>query len=118
MTKPEPKLDDAVTYNLLKNLEANPRLSQRTLAKTLEISLGKVNYCLKALIDKGWVKAKNFEKSSNKLGYTYILTPSGIENKARITARFLRAKIIEYEKLQEEIEALRREVAEERCEKY
>jgi EPS-associated MarR family transcriptional regulator len=74
------------------------------------ISLGKVNYCLKALIAKGWVKAKNFEQSPNKAGYAYILTPAGLETKARVTARFLRRKISEYEKLQLEIEILRREV--------
>jgi EPS-associated MarR family transcriptional regulator len=72
--------------------------------------LGKVNYCLKALAAKGWVKAENFKKSSNKLGYAYILTPPGLEAKARITARFLRCKMDEYEKLKTEIETLRREV--------
>lgn len=104
------KLDDAITYELLKNLEADPRLSQRALSRMLGISLGKVNYCLKALIAKGWVKAKNFEQNPNKAGYAYILTPSGLETKARVTARFLRRKINEYEKLQTEIELLRREV--------
>jgi EPS-associated MarR family transcriptional regulator len=104
------KLDDAITYELFKNLEADPNLSQRALSRILGVSLGKVNYCLKALIDKGWVKAKNFEQSPNKAGYAYILTPAGLETKARVTARFLRRKITEYEKLQLEIEILRREV--------
>ncbi|MCK5915737.1 MAG: MarR family EPS-associated transcriptional regulator [Deltaproteobacteria bacterium] len=108
------KLDDSLTYELFKNLEADPHLSQRALSRILGISLGKVNYCLKALINKGWVKAKNFEQSPNKAGYAYILTPTGLETKARVTARFLRAKIAEYEKLQKEIEDLRREV-EEQC---
>ena len=102
--------DDATTYELCKKLEKDPHISQRALSRSLGISLGKVNYCLKALIVKGWVKAKNFEKSPNKVGYAYILTPSGLENKARVTARFLRRKIAEYEKLQTEIETLRREV--------
>ncbi len=104
------KLSDATTYELFKKLEADPNLSQRALSRILGISLGKVNYCLKALIDKGWIKAKNFEQSRNKLAYTYILTPSGLEAKARVTARFLRRKISEYEKLQLEIEILKKEV--------
>jgi len=104
------KLDDDITYELFKNLEEDPHLSQRALSRILGVSLGKVNYCLKALITKGWIKAKNFEKSPNKTGYAYILTPSGIETKARVTARFLRYKIAEYEKLQIEIETLKQEV--------
>ncbi len=107
---PDTKFDDAITYELFKNLEADPNTSQRALSRILGISLGKVNYCLKALIAKGWVKARNFEQSANKSGYAYILTPSGLESKARVTARFLRYKIAEYEKLQIEIEAMRREV--------
>jgi len=105
-----PDLNDDLAYELFKNLEQDPYLSQRALSRSLGISLGKVNYCLKALIAKGWVKAKNFEQSPNKAGYAYILTPSGLETKARVTARFLRCKITEYEKLQTEIETLRREV--------
>ncbi len=107
---PDTKLDDSITYELFKNLEADPNTSQRALSHTLGISLGKVNYCLKALIAKGWVKAKSFEQSSNKSNYAYILTPSGLESKARVTARFLRHKIAEYERLQIEIETMRREV--------
>ena len=110
------KLDDATAYALIKQLEADPSLTQRALSRTLGISLGKVNYCLKALAAKGWVKARNFEKSPNKLGYAYILTPAGLEAKARLTARFLRRKMEEYEKLQAEIEALRREVGNEKDE--
>ncbi len=108
----DPKLDDATTYEIFKTLEADPNLSQRDLSNSMGVSLGKVNYCLKALIAKGWIKAKNFEKSSNKAGYAYILTPTGLETKARVTARFLRHKIAEYEKLQIEIETMRREVEE------
>ena len=107
---PDTKLDDDITYELFKNLEEDPHLSQRALSRILGVSLGKVNYCLKALIAKGWIKAKNFEKSPNKTGYAYILTPSGLETKARVTARFLRYKIAEYEKLQIEIETLKQEV--------
>ena len=104
------KIDDAITYELFKSLEENPHISQRKLSRNLGISLGKVNYCLKALIAKGWVKAKNFEQSPNKVGYAYILTPTGLETKARVTVRFLRYKIAEYEKLQMEIETLTQEV--------
>ena len=109
------ELDDAITYELCKSLEQDPHISQRALSRQLGISLGKVNYCLKALIDKGWVKARNFQRSPDKTGYAYILTQTGLENKARVTARFLRHKIAEYEKLQTEIETLRREVEAHLC---
>ena len=105
-----PDLNDDLAYELFKNLEQDPHFSQRALSRSLGISLGKVNYCLKALAAKGWVKAENFKKSPNKLGYAYILTPSGLEAKTRITARFLRRKMAEYEKLKIEIETLRHEV--------
>jgi len=105
-----PTIDDAITYEIFKILEADPNFTQRALSKSLGISLGKVNYCLQALIAKGWIKAQNFEQSSKKSGYAYILTPSGLESKARVTARFLRRKIAEYEKLQQEIETLQQEV--------
>ena len=75
------------------------------------ISLGKVNYCLRALIEKGWVKAANFRRSSNKVAYAYLLTPRGIDEKARVTAQFLMRKVAEYEALEKEIENLRREVS-------
>ena len=96
---------------LLRLLESKPNLSQRALARELGISLGKINYCLNALIDKGWIKVKNFRNSDNKLGYVYLLTPRGIENKASITVRFLRRKVDEYEALKREIALLEREVA-------
>ena len=96
-------------YHVLKALEANPNLSQRELAKQLGISLGKTNYCLKALVDKGWVKAKNFKNSQNKLAYAYLLTPKGIDEKARLTLSFLERKRQEYEALKKEIEALAKE---------
>jgi EPS-associated MarR family transcriptional regulator len=74
------------------------------------VSLGKVNYCLKALIDKGWVKARNFRKSNNKLAYAYLLTPSGVRQKAIVTVHFLQRKVNEYQSLKKEIAELRREV--------
>jgi EPS-associated MarR family transcriptional regulator len=102
-------LSEEVRYKLLKLLEPNPRLSQREVAKQLGISLGKVNYCLKALMDKGWIKAANFKNSNNKQAYMYLLTPRGIEEKARVTARFLQSRVQEYEALKSEIEELRGE---------
>lgn len=104
-------LTDEYRYKILRLLEADPQLSQRDLAHQLGISLGKVNYCLRALIEKGWVKAANFRRSSNKVAYAYLLTPRGIEEKARVTAQFLMRKVAEYEALEKEIENLRREVS-------
>ena len=107
-----PHLTDEMRYKLLKLLESDPNISQRQLADALGISLGKVNYCLKALMTKGLIKAKNFRNSQNKLGYVYMLTARGLEDKARVTVRFLKYKINEYEELEKEIEQLRREAAE------
>ena len=95
---------------LLRHLEENPDVTQRELARELGISLGKANYCLKALINKGLIKAKNFKNSANKRAYLYILTPHGIEAKARISVRFLQRKMEEYEALRQEIEQLKTEL--------
>ncbi len=103
-------IDEALRYQILKRLQNDPNISQRDLARSLNISLGKVNYCLKGLMEKGWVKARNFKNSKNKLAYAYILTPSGIEEKAKVTARFLKTRIRQYEELEQEIEELRNEV--------
>jgi EPS-associated MarR family transcriptional regulator len=103
-------LSDEYRYKILRLLEADPQMSQRDLARALGISLGKVNYCLQALIDKGLVKANNFKNSQNKQAYMYLLTRRGITEKARVTLRFLQHKMNEYESLQREIEILRREV--------
>ncbi len=102
-------LDESTHYGLLKTLEDNPSLSQRDLAKHLGISLGKVNFCLNALVAKGSLKINNFRNSDNKLAYAYLLTPHGIEEKARMTVHFLRCKVQEYEALRAEIEELQRE---------
>jgi len=104
-------LDDTTHYGLLKTLEENPGLSQRDLAKRLGVSLGKVNFCLNALVAKGSIKINNFRNSDNKLAYAYLLTPGGIEQKTRMTAQFLKFKVQEYELLRAEIEELRREAA-------
>ena len=95
---------------VLRYIEANPEVTQRELARELGISLGKANYCLKALIDKGLIKARNFRNSNNKRAYLYKLTPSGIDAKARISVAFLRRKMNEYELLKAEIEQLQEEV--------
>jgi len=100
-------LTEEVRYKLLKLLEPNPQLSQREVARELGISLGRVNYCLKALMDKGLIKASNFKNSRNKSAYMYLLTPRGIEEKTRVTTRFLQTKLQEYEALRDEIEQIR-----------
>ena len=102
-------LSDEYRYKLLKRLEANPESSQRELAGELGISLGRVNFCIQALVEKGLVKAKNFRNSKNKAGYAYLLTPKGIEEKARITVQFLKIKVAEHEELTKEIEHLQQE---------
>ena len=96
-------------YKLMRLLEANPEMSQRDLARKLGISLGKANYCLQALIQKGWVKAANFTNSQNKAAYMYLLTPRGLEEKAGLTVKFLKIKMQEYEALRAEIRQMRRE---------
>ena len=95
----------------LKLLQERPGITQRTLAKEVGISLSGVNYCLKALAEKGWIKMGNFSKNPDKLSYTYLLTPTGVSEKAALTRRFLHRKMAEYEKLRGEIEALQLETA-------
>jgi len=102
-------LTDEYRYKILKLIEARPEISQRELAKVLGISLGKANFCLKALIEIGLLKATNFKNSQNKLAYMYLLTPNGVEEKSKITLRFLKAKMREYELLQAEISTLLQE---------
>jgi EPS-associated MarR family transcriptional regulator len=108
---PLPVLTDEYRYRILKLLEADPHASQRRIADELGISLGRVNYCLQALIEKGLVKANNFRSNANKRVYLYLLTARGLEEKARVTARFLRRKLDEYETLKRELEELQREAA-------
>ena len=95
---------------VLRLVEDSPDITQRELAEALGISLGKANYCLKALIDKGFIKARNFRNSNNKRAYLYKLTPSGIDAKARISVAYLRRKMREYEALKQEIDQLQIEV--------
>lgn len=101
--------DDTTSYGLLKTLKDNPSLSQRDLAKRLGISLGKVNFCLNALVKKGCLKVNSFRNSDNKLAYAYMLTPRGAEQKAQMTLEFLQIKMHEYECLRTEIAELKRE---------
>jgi|SRR6185436_19244840 EPS-associated MarR family transcriptional regulator len=101
---------DEIRYHLLKYLEEHPSATQREVAQALGVSVGKANYCLRALIDKGWVKARNFRNSNNKAAYLYVLTPRGIEEKVEVTLSFLRRKRDEYDRLAEEIERLTDEV--------
>ena len=102
-------LSDEVRYRLLRELEAHPSASQRDLARLLGVSVGKLNYCLRALVDRGFVKVNNFRQSDNKLAYAYLLTPRGLEEKASVTIAFLQAKLAEYARLEREIAELREE---------
>jgi EPS-associated MarR family transcriptional regulator len=105
------KIQEEARFQILRLLHENPKLTQRELGERVGVSLGAVNYCLKALIERGLVKASNFSKSSNKLGYAYVLTPAGIAEKTALTVRFLKRKVDEYEALKIEIEVLSDEVA-------
>jgi EPS-associated MarR family transcriptional regulator len=103
-------LNDEFRYRILKRLESNPELSQRELAKELGVSVGKVNYGIRALVDLGLVKATNFANSRNKQAYIYVLTTKGIHAKARTAVRFFKQKLAEYESIQKDLDELRREV--------
>jgi EPS-associated MarR family transcriptional regulator len=103
-------MQDEVHYKLLNLLEKKPESTQRELADNLGVSVGKINYCLAALIDKGQIKIDNFINSNKKSAYVYLLTPKGLKQKAKVTIRFLERKTQEYEQLQKEIEQLRLEV--------
>lgn len=103
-------MEDELHYKLLKVLEDNPDVTQRELAARLGISLGKANYCLRALTGRGWVKMGNFRRNPNKMGYVYLLTPKGIEEKARFAVRFLQHKLHEFDLIKAEIERLQVEV--------
>ena len=95
---------------VMRLLENNPEMTQRELASTLGISLGAANFCLKALVDKGWVKIDNFKKNPSKLGYLYLVTPKGIAAKTKLTMQFLKRKLLEYDELKTEIETLEKEL--------
>jgi EPS-associated MarR family transcriptional regulator len=103
------KIQEEARFKILRLLHENPELTQRELGERVGISLGAVNYSLRALIERGLVKAGNFSRNPNKLGYAYVLTPTGIAEKTFLTGRFLKRKVEEYEALKQEIEVLSRE---------
>lgn len=105
-TELKPKSKSQIEFEILSHLEVEPNVSQRNLASEVGVSLGSVNYCLKALVEKGLVKAENFRKNPNKIGYAYLLTPRGIQEKSILTASFLRRKQAEYRLLEQEINYL------------
>ena len=102
-----PMKNKDIRLDLLRMIEENPKYTQRELSKETSVSLGKVNYCMKKLVEKGWIKLSNFSSNPNKAGYSYLLTPRGIEEKAKLTFKFLKIKIEEYEMLKEEIDKLK-----------
>ncbi|MFV0277086.1 MAG: MarR family EPS-associated transcriptional regulator [Parahaliea sp.] len=104
-------MSEETHFRVLRIIQDHPQITQRELACELGVSLGKTNYCLKALLGRGWIKANNFKNRKNKIAYAYLLTPKGIEAKARLTLRFLRRKMGEYETLKVEIAELERDVA-------
>jgi EPS-associated MarR family transcriptional regulator len=104
------QIQDDTYFRLMRILQENPDLTQRELAGKLGVSVGGLHYCLKALIDKGWVKMKNFHNSKNKFKYVYLLTPQGVFEKVALTSRFFERKIQEYETLKAEIESLHQAV--------
>ena len=97
------KLDNQDHFNVMRKIQEQPKTSQRNLAEQLGFSLGKLNYCLKALQQKGLIKIKNFQKNTNKLNYIYVLTPKGINEKTKLTINFMKRKIKEYEELKSEL---------------
>ena len=109
MTSRRSKLQEDTYFRVLRILQDRPDVTQREIAQLLGVSTSGLNYCLNALIDKGWVKVHNFSESKNKFGYVYLLTPSGIAEKAALTGRFLQRKLLEYEAMRAEIESLRGE---------
>ena len=111
MPSRQAQLQEDTAYRVMRLLEHNPDLTQRELAQYLGVSVGGLNYCLKALTQKGWVKMQKLSHSKNKFGYVYLLTPTGMAEKAALTGRFLQRKMAEYEALRAEIEGLKAEAA-------
>ena len=102
-------LTDEYRYRILKLLESNPAASQRDIAHELGVSLGRVNFCLQALVEKGLIKANNFRNSTTRQSYLYLLTPKGMQEKAKVTVRFLKVKLEEYEFIKAQVEELQRD---------
>ena len=110
MTSRQAKQQEDNYFRVMRILHDSPDITQRELAEKLGVSVSGLNYCLKALIDKGWVKIQNFSNNKNKLGYAYLLTPTGILQKASLTSSFLKRKMQEYEALKQEIKQMKQEV--------
>ena len=110
MTSRRSQLQEDTYFRVLRLLQENPDMTQREIAQSLGLSTSGLNYCLKALIDKGWVMVHNFSQSKNKFGYIYVLTPQGIAEKLALTSRFLKRKLSEYDALKAEIDGLQAEV--------
>lgn len=104
------RIDEDARFRMMRQIAANPGVSQRGLARELGVSLGAANYCLKALVERGMVKMERFRASENKVGYIYVLTPRGFSEKARLTRAFLSRKVAEYERLREEISSIEQEL--------
>tara|TARA_B100001093_G_scaffold500430_1_gene550885 strand:- start:150 stop:467 length:318 start_codon:yes stop_codon:yes gene_type:complete len=102
------KLPSSDKFNVLRKIERNPNTTQRKLATDLEMSLGKLNYCLKELKEKGLIKISNFKKNKNKINYVYLLTPKGISEKTKLTISFMKRKIQEYDELKEDLQKNRK----------
>ena len=111
MTSRRSKLQEDTYFRVLRILQDRPDVTQREIALLLGVSTSGLNYCLNALINKGWVKVHNFSESKNKFGYVYLLTPSGVAKKASLTAQFLQRKLEEYEEMRAEINSLISEVS-------
>lgn len=101
---------EEIQLAVLRRLHQAPEVSQRTLARELGVSLGSINFCFQALVEKGWIKMQNFGQNTNKLRYAYSLTPSGLAGKSKLTMKFLQRKLDEYEVLRAEIDQLRAEI--------
>jgi EPS-associated MarR family transcriptional regulator len=110
MTSRQAQIQEDTYFRVMRILQENPDLTQRELAEKLGVSVGGLNYCLKALMDKGWVRMQNFQNSKNKFKYVYLLTPQGIAERVALTSRFLDRKMQEYEALKAEIESLHQDV--------
>ena len=110
MTSRRSQLQEDTYFRVLRMLQNNPDMTQREIAESLGVSTSGLNYCLNALIDKGWIKVQNFSQSKNKFGYIYVLTPLGILEKVMLTSRFLKRKQAEYEALRVEIDGLSEEL--------
>lgn len=112
MPSRQANLQEDTYFRVMRLLQDNPDMTQRELAEKLGVSVGGLNYCLKALMERGWVKVQNFAHAKNKFGYVYLLTPRGVAEKTALASRFLQRKRAEYEMLKAEIAALSAEVGE------